>query len=304
MLGDETGGRAFVPTPYRSFPESLRGMTSCVNEFEDMPADAPKCLDSCAYGLDELGQGLIDCTATGFYLPDLGTPFSSPVQCASTEESIGREYLDNEIEEQSCFPGHARVELESGEKRRMDELSIGDSVLVGRDTYSTVYAFSHKSKDAKSDLVLLTTQAGRALQVSSGHYLYVSGDLRPASQVRVGDTLITNDGSNTAVIYVGRISNDAAGMFNPHTLHGDIVVEGILASTYTTAVPPVIAHAFLLPLRIFHTLFGLTWRGLESDGNVLRTMAAYAYSRKNLPSSLQEPLLARFVGCRNFPPTY
>lgn len=289
MLGEEYGGRVFVPVSYWDFPEDLRDMTSCVAEFHlatHTPTDDPKCLDSCAYGLDESGDNLIDCEATGYYIPDLGTPFISPAQCASNDDSIVAD-IDSEFEDlgdvddpfainsPSCFPADARVELESGEKRRMDELKIGDSVLVGRQVYSPIYAFTHKLKRAKSDFVVITTRSGSSLRLTPGHFLYVQGDLLPALHVRVGDMLTLSDGRSSAVISVARCPHEAAGLYNPQTLHGDIVVDGILASTYTTAVSPVLAHASLMPLRVLHRVFALTWKCLETDEGIFRAVAAY-----------------------------
>lgn len=44
-------------------------------------------------------------------------------------------------------------------------------------------------------------------------------------------------------------SGKELGLYNPQTLDGRIVVNGIIASTYTTAVIPEAAHALLTPLR-------------------------------------------------------
>ena len=42
----------------------------------------------------------------------------------------------------------------------------------------------------------------------------------------------------------------ADGLYNPHTMTGDIVVDGVLTSTYTDAVAPSLAHALLWPVRM------------------------------------------------------
>lgn len=43
----------------------------------------------------------------------------------------------------------------------------------------------------------------------------------------------------------------ARGLYNPQTKHGSIIVNNILAGTYTTAVAPGLVHAVLAPLRAF-----------------------------------------------------
>jgi hypothetical protein len=80
-----------------------------------------------------------------------------------------------------------------------------------------------------------------------GHYLYVNGELQTAGSVKVGDMLTLANGDKSAVTEVS--SQWAPGLYNPHTLTGDIVVDGILTSTYTDAVSPTLAHALLAPLR-------------------------------------------------------
>ncbi len=45
----------------------------------------------------------------------------------------------------------------------------------------------------------------------------------------------------------------AKGLYNPHTLDGDIYVDGILTSTYTKSIAPDLAHAALWPLRMAYT---------------------------------------------------
>ena len=46
----------------------------------------------------------------------------------------------------------------------------------------------------------------------------------------------------------------ANGLYNPHTMNGDIVVDGILTSTYTSAINPTLAHAALWPVRMLHSV--------------------------------------------------
>ncbi len=46
----------------------------------------------------------------------------------------------------------------------------------------------------------------------------------------------------------------ATGLYNPQTLSGDIVVNGIRASTYTAAIAPSLAHVALWPVRMMYRL--------------------------------------------------
>jgi len=149
-----------------------------------------------------------------------------------------------------CFPANATVLLESGETKPMADVRVGDSVLAAPGVFSKVYMFSHRLAETNSAFVTLTTDAGAELQLTQDHYLYVNGVLATAGAVRVGDALTLASGVRTTVTAVNTMW--AAGLYNPHTLHGDIVVNGIATSTYTKAIAPAIAHAALWPVRALY----------------------------------------------------
>jgi hypothetical protein len=44
------------------------------------------------------------------------------------------------------------------------------------------------------------------------------------------------------------------GLFNPHTMDGDLVVDGIHTSIYTAAIAPSLAHSILWPIRMLFSL--------------------------------------------------
>ena len=149
-----------------------------------------------------------------------------------------------------CFPANATVQLKSGDIKTMAELRVGDDVLAAPGVYSKVYMFSHRLAETKSAFVTLMTDAGAELQLTQDHYLYVNGALATAGTVRVGDVLTLASGARTTVTAVNTMW--AAGLYNPHTLHGDIVVNGVATSTYTKAIAPGIAHAALWPVRALY----------------------------------------------------
>jgi Hint module len=170
----------------------------------------------------------------------------------------------------ACFPAGATVELASGKTVRMDEVSIGDVVKVGVNEYSRVFMFTHKMSEVVNKFVTLKTESGASLALTMGHYLYVNGALVSASNVNVGDVLALGDGQTSAVVAVGFTSG--VGLFNPQTVNGNIVVNGIVSSTYTTAVEPTFAHAILAPFRMLNN-FGFSFTALESGGGVLADIA-------------------------------
>ena len=59
------------------------------------------------------------------------------------------------------------------------------------------------------------------------------------------------------------------GLYNPHTMDGDIVVDGTVTSTYTAAVAPSLAHAVLWPVRMLYALGVDVLSGVFDEGSEL-----------------------------------
>ncbi|PXF43792.1 Desert hedgehog protein B [Gracilariopsis chorda] len=153
-----------------------------------------------------------------------------------------------------CFPAAATVTLEDGSAKRMDALHVGDSVLVstneqGGPVYSHIFMFSHQDRSTISSFVSIETSHGQTLQVSPGHFVYIDGRLSPAREVRVGDVLTSHVGREQVIRARSVSTLRARGLYNPQTIHGDLVVNGVQVSTYTTAVKPVAATALMAPIR-------------------------------------------------------
>lgn len=182
----------------------------------------------------------------------------------------------------ACFPHDAVVTLSSGESRTMSTLAIGDEVIVGSQQKSSpVYMFTHRlepksmsycglsncnatmgNHDTLHEFLRLETSSGNAVTLTPSHFLYVNNDLAPAVTARIGDFLIRGDGRLAQIVRISRVME--VGLYNPQTLHGDIVVNNILTSTYTSAVPPVVAHGTLLPLRFAYDVVGISVRYFEN----------------------------------------
>eukprot|EP00173_Palmaria_palmata_P000965 Plantae.Rhodophyta-Palmaria_palmata.ctg14979.p1 GENE.Plantae.Rhodophyta-Palmaria_palmata.ctg14979~~Plantae.Rhodophyta-Palmaria_palmata.ctg14979.p1 ORF type:complete len:151 (+),score=17.94 Plantae.Rhodophyta-Palmaria_palmata.ctg14979:2-454(+) len=142
-------------------------------------------------------------------------------------------------------------------------------VKVGVNQFSRVFMFTHKMADAKNMFVTLNTAAGAQITLTPGHYLYANGALVAAKTVVAGDELTLGNGQVTQVTSVA--SAQGTGLFNPQTVSGNVVVNGVQASTYTTAVEPSFAHAVLSPFRALQNL--VTFTGLESGGGALADVA-------------------------------
>jgi len=152
----------------------------------------------------------------------------------------------------SCFPATATVILADGTTTEVQHLKVGDNVLVAnKETASQVFMFSHRYPNATSEFTQLHTAAGSSITLSHGHYLYVNNVLATAASAKVGDKLDTVTGTTT-ITSTQKVQ--ATGLYNPHTLHGDIFVNGIRTSTYTDAINPVLAHSLLAPARAMYSL--------------------------------------------------
>lgn len=155
----------------------------------------------------------------------------------------------------ACFPSSAIVELASGERVRISQLRIGDSVRVSKDAFSDVFLFSHRTDtvSAPSYVELDMEGVNTTLRLTAGHLLGVKeGAVVAAENLKKGDRVESAEFGWVRVSEVREVWD--RGLFNPHTLDGNIVVNGIIVSTYTKAVPRVIASMLLEPLRILYEL--------------------------------------------------
>lgn len=143
---------------------------------------------------------------------------------------------------------------------------IGDRVRAGPSMFSSVFMFTHKvGGSEKHDFVHIASASGESIKATAGHYIVVNSGLKAAGSVRTGDVLTLANGDQSIVTEVSRVL--MAGLYNPQTEDGGIVVNGVIASTYTTVVHPMFAHALLAPLRVLYRLNALPETELFDAGN-------------------------------------
>lgn len=151
-----------------------------------------------------------------------------------------------------CFPGNGQVELLSGLVIPMSALKVGDVVRVSKTDFSPVFIFTHKDAAIVTEFVKIST-GDTSIRLSAGHYLYVNGKLQTARNVEAGDSVSTG-------VVISVSTELATGLYNPHTLNGDIYVDGIKTSTYTEALNPTAAHTILTFVRwLYETLPASQW---------------------------------------------
>lgn len=148
-----------------------------------------------------------------------------------------------------CFPASALVLLSSGVYFTMSRLRVGDDLFQVSTKPSPIFVFSHSDETVNASFVRLLTPNG-SLTVTKGHYVYTSVGLQVAGNVRQGDSLQTTTGSTNVVVDVKMVHR--LGLFNPHTLSGEMVVDGFRVSSYTTFIKPIAATGLLVPLRAIY----------------------------------------------------
>eukprot|EP00178_Gracilaria_changii_P013059 TRINITY_DN3677_c0_g1_i1.p1 TRINITY_DN3677_c0_g1~~TRINITY_DN3677_c0_g1_i1.p1 ORF type:complete len:660 (+),score=92.94 TRINITY_DN3677_c0_g1_i1:373-2352(+) len=179
----------------------------------------------------------------------------APDREPSTFGVAAEESQSSSTERRACFPAEATVLLDDGSTIRMESLRVGDRVQVdtsdlGEPVFSDVFMFSHQDPNIVSSFVSIEGSHGQTLHVSPGHYIYINGKLLPARQVRSRDVLQSQEQQILAVS-VSRVRR--RGLYNPQTVQGNVMVNGIKVSTYTTAMPPVAAMALMAPIRAAYT---------------------------------------------------
>eukprot|EP00547_Thalassionema_nitzschioides_P006122 CAMPEP_0194214290 /NCGR_PEP_ID=MMETSP0156-20130528/15472_1 /TAXON_ID=33649 /ORGANISM="Thalassionema nitzschioides, Strain L26-B" /LENGTH=475 /DNA_ID=CAMNT_0038942519 /DNA_START=159 /DNA_END=1583 /DNA_ORIENTATION=- len=164
-----------------------------------------------------------------------------------------------------CFSRDSTIEKENGEVSTMEDLKLGDRILVSHGTngtpkYEPVYSFAHYHETKEANFVVLLPSK---LELTPHHLIFIEGQNQPipAALVRVGDVL--EGGSKVQKVrHVIR-----QGMYAPFTQSGTIIVNGVKVSNYValqdlspwfqvgSIITPFsyhwLSHLFLVPYRLF-----------------------------------------------------
>lgn len=162
----------------------------------------------------------------------------------------------------NCFPATAAVVSRSRGVVPVAVVTTGEELLVtagggGRlPTYARVVAWSHRDAAAVAGMVTLSTAAGVGVTLTPGHLVPVvragapggAPTLTPAGAVAVGDVVgVAPGGGNATTSLVTAVTaSTSSGLYAPHTAAGTtLVVDGVVVSEWTTAVPPWLAAPLL-----------------------------------------------------------
>jgi len=179
-----------------------------------------------------------------------------------------------------CFPGQSHVVTEAGQDKLMKDVVVGDKIRAvdndGNIIYSEVLMFLDRDTEESRQYLALRTVEGSVLTLTPNHLVHsASADcdhhscFTPTFSERVKpghQVLVDNKGKLVpqTVASVDVISEK--GVFAPLTAAGNLVVDGVLASSYAVIDSHTIAHAAFAPVR--------WWANLKHNGAYLvRTLS-------------------------------
>ena len=186
-------------------------------------------------------------------------------------------------EPQLCFPGEATVQDETGTTKLMKDVRIGDRLQVvmpdGSLRYEDVYLLTHNDPGVAGSYLELALASGQRLTLSPRHFIPIapvagagweSRVLKGANEIEVGD-IVWHQGSDGAMLpttVTGITATLGTGAFNPLTLSGTIVVDGVVASAHSdwfldgvvsADLQGQIYQAMFAPVRGIYHVIGPEW---------------------------------------------
>eukprot|EP00548_Thalassiothrix_antarctica_P008281 CAMPEP_0194130816 /NCGR_PEP_ID=MMETSP0152-20130528/1757_1 /TAXON_ID=1049557 /ORGANISM="Thalassiothrix antarctica, Strain L6-D1" /LENGTH=442 /DNA_ID=CAMNT_0038825433 /DNA_START=33 /DNA_END=1361 /DNA_ORIENTATION=- len=169
---------------------------------------------------------------------------------------------DGEVDPDLCFSAQNTIEIMGQGLIDMSFLEIGDYVRVQGGKFARVYSFGHYEKSRSSNYLQIQAAGIKTpLEITKDHMVFILDGTTtksvPASSIKIGDSLATENGSSK-VSKIDTVKRN--GAYAPFTTSGDIIVSGIVASNYISMIPqeefglPVtmqwIAHTFKAPHRL------------------------------------------------------
>jgi len=163
----------------------------------------------------------------------------------------------------ACFPGIATVQERRRGTIRVGDVEVGDELAVSGGSFSRVAAMLHDNANV-TEVYLRVQYDGGSLLISPQHLvrarLHGQCEEDPvddwswtaAEDIRPQDELSGESGVPVIVQSIARIC--LVGAFAPLTGKGELLVDGVLCSSYAPPsawrVPHSACHAVMLPVRL------------------------------------------------------
>jgi len=133
-----------------------------------------------------------------------------------------------------CLPSIARVQRSTGEIIAVAELKIGDTIMINDENASQIFLLKQNDEASTNEqhpFLKLYTGDGD-LHVSAAHFIYINGVVELAGSALVGDSLMLQNGSASTIVMIEEL--DLPGSYSPHTLDGNMVVDGFRTKTHSS----------------------------------------------------------------------
>lgn len=169
-----------------------------------------------------------------------------------------------------CFSGTSTALTESGERRLLSELRLGERVLSmnseGKPVYSEVLMFMDRDINQKREFVEIRTERGSKITVTPAHLLLSTSLLSTqnvqrrqkyvfADRIQEGDFLLVNINGSLVPDRVRTVSATLSrGVYAPLTAEGTIVVDNVVASCYALIDSQLVAHLSFMPFRLYNVV--------------------------------------------------
>jgi len=134
-----------------------------------------------------------------------------------------------------CLSPDATALVETKGKVSMKDVTVGDKVMTASGEYKTVFTISHSHPDRLTSFVRVQTEMGEnPLELTPLHMVFLQGETtpKPAKDVKIGDVVQTLYHGPQKVTNITVVTRN--GFYNPVTMDGTIVVDGVIASTYAS----------------------------------------------------------------------
>ena len=132
-----------------------------------------------------------------------------------------------------CFPGTSEVLMQGNEKRKMEQIQIGDVILTlqdGKLVPTPVVGFFEKYSKRENEYLNLTLENGNSLRVSGLHLVFVAemdNNFKSVmgKDIKTGNMLVVQDGQVTTTSRVLNIKKELLlGVYAPLTSAGTMMI--------------------------------------------------------------------------------
>jgi hypothetical protein len=137
-----------------------------------------------------------------------------------------------------CFSAVATANVEGKGSIAMEDLRVGDRVLTKGGKYNTIYTFDHFHHTKPTSFLQIytdSTEQDGPIELTGNHLIFLEGKANPvpAKQIESGDYVSTPQGP-ARVTQITTITRN--GLYSPLTTDGSIVINNMIASTYSSPV--------------------------------------------------------------------